>query len=153
MRESAKSRAVRAMFNLFPCYRRTGVRVVFISHDFLEVRIRLPLNWKTRGYNGTIFGGSLYASIDPVYMTMIAWNLGKRYIAWDKAASIEFLKPGRSTLHATFRLAQEDIDAIRAELETRDRVERSYDVVLHDSAGVPHATFRKLVQVRKRTQR
>ena len=41
------------LFNVFPCYRRTGVKVTYISSDFHEVRIKLPLNWKTRGYNGT----------------------------------------------------------------------------------------------------
>ncbi len=53
MAESLKSRATRFLFNLFPCYRRTGVKVIYISPDFQEVRIKLPLNWKTNGYNGT----------------------------------------------------------------------------------------------------
>jgi hypothetical protein len=48
--ESLKSRATRFMFNLFPCYRRTGVRMTYIAPDFHEVRIKLPLNWKTRGF-------------------------------------------------------------------------------------------------------
>jgi len=138
------------MFNLFPCYRRTGVKVVYISPDFHEVRIKLPLNWKTRGYNGSTFGGSMYGCVDPVYMTMISWCLGKQYIAWDKAAQIEFRKPGKSTLYSTFRLAPNELAKIKAELETADKVERIYDVELVDGAGTVHALFRKTVQIRKR---
>ena len=150
MAETLKSRATRFLFNLFPCYRRTGARVVYISPDFHEVRIKLPLNWKTKGYNGTMFGGSMYACIDPVYMTMISWNLGRNYIAWDKAAQIEFRKPGRDALYSTFRLDAGELDGIRAELETAEKVERIYDIELADRAGVVHASFRKTVQIRKR---
>jgi acyl-coenzyme A thioesterase PaaI-like protein len=148
--ESFKSWATRFMFNLFPCYRRTGVKVTYISPDFHEVRIKLPLNWKTRGYNGSTFGGSMYACVDPVYMTMISWCLGKQYIAWDKAATIDFRKPGRGTLYSTFRLPDDELARIRAELEHAERVERVYDVELADAEGVVHAAFRKTIQVRKR---
>jgi len=151
MTESVKSRAVRFMFNLFPCYRRTGVKVIYVSADFHEVRIKLPLNWKTRGYNGTTFGGSMYACVDPVYMTMISWNLGRGYVAWDKSVQMEFRKPGRSTLYSTFRLPQGELDNIRRELESSEKVERIYDVELSDAKGVVHAFFKKTVQVRKRT--
>jgi hypothetical protein len=150
MAETLKSRATRFMFNLFPCYRRTGARVTYVAPDFHEVRIKLPLNWKTKGYNGTTFGGSMYACVDPVYMTMISWCLGKRYIAWDKTVQIEFRRPGKGTLYSTFRLPPGELDAIKAELEGTERVERVYDVELVDEAGTVHAFFKKTVQIRKR---
>ena len=68
-----------------------------MSPDMLEIEIELPLNWKTRGYNGTIFGGSMYACIDPVYMTMILRHLGRGYIAWDRAAAVAFMNRERDT--------------------------------------------------------
>jgi hypothetical protein len=83
-------------------------------------------------------------------MTMIAWNLGRDYIAWDKDVTIEFRKPGRGTLFSTFRLPDGELDGIRRELETHDRALRTYDVDLADAEGVVHAHFRKTVQVRKR---
>jgi hypothetical protein len=150
LRESPRSWFYRKMFGLFPCYRRTGVRITFVSPDLHEIHIKLPLNWKTRGYNGTIFGGSMYACIDPIYMTMIAWHLGRDYIAWDRAATIDFRKAGRSALFSRFKLDPADVAAIRSELETTERVERVYDVVLFDSAEVVHASFRKTIVIRKR---
>ena len=152
VRESIRSRFYRFLFGLFPCYRRTGVRLVHISPDLREIRIKLPLNWKTRGYNGSIFGGSMYASIDPVYMTMISWHLGRDYIAWDRAATIEFRKPGRTALYSTFRIDDSLLDGIRAELESAPRAERVFNVELVDDAGVVHASFVKTIVVRKRVK-
>ena len=54
-------------FNLFPAYRGTGGRLVSIADDWSEVRIKLRLTWRTRNYVGTLFGGSLYGAVDPLY--------------------------------------------------------------------------------------
>ena len=151
--ETLRSWFYRQAFSFFPCYRRTGVRITYASPDMLEIHIALPLNWKTRGYNGTLFGGSMYACVDPVYATMIEWNLGRGYVAWDRAATIDFRKAGRSTLYGKFRLEKSDLDAIRLELETAPRVERVYDVTLADAHDVVHAIFNKTVVVRKRQPR
>lgn len=150
MRETIKSRLSRFAFNLFPCYRRTGASITYVSPDMHEVHIKLPLNWKTRGYNGTIFGGSLYSCIDPVYMVMISWHLGREYIAWDKAATIDFRKAARSTLYSKFTLKPGELDAIRADLQTAERTERVYDVELADRGGTVHAAFKKTIIIRKR---
>ncbi len=150
MSESFKSRLYRIAFNFFPCYRRTGVRVTYVSLDQHEVRIELPLNWKTRGYNGTLFGGSMYACVDPVYMTMLSILLGRQYVVWDRAATIDFKRAGRSTLYSTFKLPDGAIEAIRGELQLAERAERIYDVELVDAAGVLHAAFKKTIVIRKR---
>jgi Domain of unknown function (DUF4442) len=92
----------------------------------------------------------MYASIDPVYVTMLSLLLGRKYVVWDKAATIDFKKAGRSTLYSTFRLADGEVEAIRAELGAAERAERVYDVELADEAGVVHAAFRKTLVIRKR---
>ena len=104
MPESWRTRLSRWGFNWFPAYRGTGARIAYVASDWREVRVRLPLNWRTRNYVGTIFGGSLYGAVDPIYMIQLIKALGPGYEVWDKAASIRFLRPGRSTLQATFRV-------------------------------------------------
>ena len=71
MPESMRSRLARWGFNVFPAYWGTGARVTYIADDYREMHVRLPLTWRTRNYVGTIFGGSMYAAIDPVYMIML----------------------------------------------------------------------------------
>src|SRR5947209_4931365 len=89
-------------FYLYSCYRGTGGRLIYIAPDWREIRLKIPLSWRTRNYVGTIFGGSMYGAVDPIYMLMLIRCLGPGYIVWDKAATLQFKKPGRSTLYAGF---------------------------------------------------
>ena len=149
--ESLRTRLTRWGFNWFPAYRGTGARITFIARDWREVRIRLPLSWRTRNYVGTIFGGSMYGAVDPIYMVMLIRVLGPGYVVWDKAASIRFRRPGRTTLFARFTLDDAELDAIHDALRTSDTTDRVYTVDLVDAEGVVHATVEKTVHVRRRT--
>lgn len=137
-------------FNLFPAYCATGARITYVAGDFREVRIRLPLSWQTRNYVGTIFGGSMYAAVDPVYMLMLIKNLGPGYVVWDKAACITFKKPGRTALFARFVIDGSELDAIRKELENARHVDRTYTVELADDQGVVHASVEKVIYVKRK---
>lgn len=137
-------------FNLFPAFRGTGARVKYISGDWREVHVELPLNWRTRNYVGTIFGGSLYGAVDPHYMIMLIKILGPDYVVWDKAATIRFKKPGRAALYARFLIPEEEIAMIRRLLETQPSIDRVYRVELVDAHGVVHAEVEKTVYIRRR---
>ena len=139
--------------NLFPAYRGVGARIDYIAADYREVRVRLRLNWRTRNYVGTIFGGSMYGTVDPVYMIMLLKILGQGYVVWDKAASIRFRKPGRSTLFATFTIDDAEIEAIKAATAGGQSVDRTYHVSLVDAAGVSHADFDKIIYVKRKEPR
>jgi hypothetical protein len=150
MPESAATRWLRWKLNLFPAYRGVGARVDYIASDFREVRIHLPLNWRTRNYVGTIFGGSLYGAVDPVYMIMLLKILGPDYVVWDKAATIRFRKPGRDTLFATFRIEDAEVEAIHAATAAGEPVDRTYTVSLVDRNGVSHADVEKVIYIRRK---
>jgi hypothetical protein len=149
MPESWATRRMRWGVNLFPAWRGTGARVTYIAADWREVRVRLPLTWRTRNYVGTLFGGSLYGAADPMYMIMLIHILGPSYTVWDKSAAIRFRKPGRSTLYARFLLDEAEIEAIRSLLETAPSTDRVYTVDLADAGGVVHASVEKTIHIRK----
>ncbi len=148
--ESWRTRLTRWAFNLHPTYRSTGGWITFIASDWHEVRVTLPLAWRTRNYVGTIFGGSMYSALDPVFMIMLIRILGRGYVVWDKAATIRFLRPGRSTLHARFVVDDEAIAAIKAELASAPKLERTFTVELADAAGTVHATVEKVLHISRR---
>ena len=150
MPESWRTRVTRWGFNFFPAYHGTGARITYISGDFREVRVRLPLNWRTRNYVGTIFGGSFYGAVDPHYMIMLIKILGPGYVVWDKAATIRFKKPGRGTLYARFLISEEEIAEIRRLLETEPSIDRVYQVELKDADGVVHAVVDKTIYIRRK---
>src|SRR5678815_4555753 len=147
MPESWRTRITRWRFNLFPAWRGTGARVTYIASDWREVRVRLPLSWRTRNYVGTIFGGSLYGAADPMYMLMLLRTLGPAYTIWDKAATIRFRRPGRTRLFGTFRLTEGVLEEIRDELTRTPKVDRAFQVELVDAAGTVHATIDKVIHV------
>jgi hypothetical protein len=150
MPESAKTRLLRWKLNFFPAYRGTGGRVTYIAGDFREVRVSLPLSWRTRNLVGTIFGGSLYGAVDPIYMIMLIRLLGPGYVVWDKAATIRFRKPGRTTLRATFTVDETELDAIRSAAASGEPIDRIYNVNLVDDEGTVHAEIEKVVYIRRR---
>ena len=139
----------RRLLNLWPCYWGTGVRIKYVAKDFREIRLEVPLDWRTRNYVGTIFGGSMYGAVDPVCMLMLIKNLGPSFVVWDKAATIRFKKPGRSTLRASFKLDQTEIDLIREELRNKDSIERVYNIDLTDDMDTICATVEKTIHIRK----
>ena len=150
MPESWRSRLARWGFNWFPAYRGTGAHIEYVASDWKEVRIRLPLSWRTRNYVGTIYGGSLYGSIDPIYMIMLIKILGRDYEVWDKAATIRFRKPGRSTLRATFKFEDAELEAIRADVQRNGKIERTYTAELKDETGEVCMSCEKLLSIKAR---
>lgn len=137
-------------YNLLPSYRGSGGWVTYLAPDWREVKVKLPLNLWTRNYVGTTFCGSMYAAVAPFYMAMIAMNLGLEYVVWDKTVSIQFKKPGQSTLYAHFKLEEADLNAIKAELEAKRSTERTYQIDLVDAAGVVHVSFEEVIYIRRK---
>lgn len=140
-------RLVRHVFNFWPAMRGTGLWVEYVARDWSEIRVRLPLSWRTRNYVGTIFGGSMYGAVDPFLMIMLMQRLGPGYVVWDKAAAIRFKRPAKTTLRATFRLDDDEVEATRVEAGQQGWVERVYEVVLVDVAGEVCATVSKTIYV------
>jgi hypothetical protein len=153
MPESFSSRLDRWKFNLFPAYRRTGGRVLYIAGDYREMRVKIPLNWRTRNYVGTIFGGSLYGGVDPIYMLMLIRILGRDYVVWDKSAAIRFKRPGKEALFAGFKVSDEDIKEIKTALEKEKSFDKIYTVELKNKAGEIHAVIEKVIYIARRSKK
>ena len=148
--ESWRTKVFRWTMNLWPCYRGTGARITYVARDWKEFRVKLPLSLRTRNYVGSIFGGSLYAAVDPIYMLMLIKCLGPEYVVWNKASTIRFRRPGRSTLTATFKLDDGELDEIKHRLETEPKLDRTYHVELADANGIVHAEIDEIIHISKK---
>jgi hypothetical protein len=146
-----RAHMVRLGFNLHPAFRGTGGRVVHVAQDLRHMRICLPLSWKTKNIVGSLYGGSLFAITDGAHPMMLMAALGDDYIVWDKAASIRYRKPGRSTLYADFILSAEEVAAIKAALEESPELERTFQVELKDDQGIVHAEVERTVYIAEKT--
>lgn len=136
-------------FNLFPAFRATGAWITDIADDWTSLRLRLPLTWRTKNVVGTTFGGSMFAAVDPMFMTLLRNQLGDDFTVWDRAGEIEFRKPGRDTLYAECRVPKATADEIATSLDPGDSLDRDFHVDLVDADGVVHASVTKTVYVRR----
>lgn len=153
MAESWRTMVMRHGLNWWPCYRGTGARVTYIAADWREVRVTIPLSWRTRNYVRTIFGGSMFGGTDPLFMLMLIHALGEEYIVWDKAASIRFRRPGTQRLHAVFRIDEEELNTIRRLAAESRSVDRVYTVELVDTSGEVCAIVERTVYIRRKGPR
>jgi acyl-coenzyme A thioesterase PaaI-like protein len=150
MPESIRTKLMRLFFYIHPAYHGTGGRVKYIATDWSEVKLVIPLNWRTRNYVGTIFGGSMYGAIDPMFMIMLIQRLGQDYVVWDKAATIQFKRPGKSKLFAHFLIPDEEVSYIHEELKNNRSVDRVYSVDLKDAEDNICANIQKTIYIRKK---
>lgn len=142
-----RGRVFKLMFNLFPGFRRTGARMIDASDDFHYAKIKLPLNYKTRNYVGTIYGGSLYSCADGIYMVQLINILGKDYVVWDKSASIRFRRPGTTTLFAEFLITKEFVSQIKSEIQELKEKDYVLKVDLVDAEGKVYAEVEKVLYI------
>jgi hypothetical protein len=133
------------MGNLWPPYFFAGIRIKTVSKDFKDITVHLKFAWYNRNYVGTQFGGSIYAMTDPFYMMMIMNNLGRDYIVWDKAAQIDFLKPGKSTLTAQFKIDDQILDLIRSKTAFGKKYIFDLPIPVKDKDGITIANIEKTI--------
>jgi acyl-coenzyme A thioesterase PaaI-like protein len=146
-KENAKSKFYRYGFNIFPSYRRSGGRVQFISSDWREMIVSLKLKWSTRNIVGTVFGGSIYAAVDPIFMFQLMKLYGKNYVVWDKAANIRFLKPIKKKVFCRFLIEDEHLTEIDRQLQESKRANLDLICRFEDQKGNIYAEITKTLYV------
>ena len=144
---------LRKGMNLWPPFLGAGITVEKISKDFRYAKVRLKHGILNRNIVGVHFGGSLFAMTDPFFMMMVSQNIGKRYIVWDQAAKIEFLKPGKGKVHATFEITQKQIDEIINLAKTGDKVLKDFVVDVKDKEEDTVARITKTLYIRKKPEK
>ncbi len=149
-KESFKTWGFRLFMNWYPMYFGSGGRVLFISADWREVRVRLRRSLWTYNYVGTIFGGSMFSASDPFYMLILMRNLGKDFIVWDKSASIRFKKPGKTTLYAHFAVNEQVLSEISEKVAYSGEVDYTFVVYWKDKTGQVHAEIERTVYIADR---
>lgn len=141
---------IKFLGNIWLPYFGAGIRVEEVAPNFQYIRVSMKLKWYNKNYVGTHFGGSLYAMTDPFYMLMLMNNVGRDYIVWDKAAHIEFKKPGRGKVVAEFRMTPEEIQQIKDATNANGKYIFDKPVQVNDESGEVVAQITKTLYVRKK---
>ncbi|MES1955932.1 DUF4442 domain-containing protein [Salinisphaera hydrothermalis] len=143
-------RLLKHFMNVWPPFAASGIHVAHLADDWSVARVTLRLRRWNRNYVGTHFGGNLFKMCDPFWMLLAMERLGHDYIVWDKAGEIEFVAPGRETVHAEFVFG----DALRAEAvaatDGGDKFLRWYENDITTADGTVIARVRKQLYIRRK---
>ena len=134
-------------FNWSPMYKRTTAKLVEVSDDLHYVKIKMKLNWKNRNYAGSIFGGSMLAATDPIYMIQLLQILGNDYVVWDKAVEARYRKPGKSTIYGEFEFTKDEIETIKEKVAEHHETDIVKTMSLVDEKQNIIATFNKTLYI------
>jgi acyl-coenzyme A thioesterase PaaI-like protein len=140
----------RHAMNLWPPFLGAGIRVKLISPDWRQIVTQLRHYGLNRNYMGTHFGGSLFSMTDPFYMLMLIRTLGKDYNVWDKTGSIEFIKPVKGTVTATFILNEDRLRHIRQKAANGDKHFEIFSIDIVDKRKEVIAKVTKTIYIRKK---
>ncbi|MCX7633913.1 MAG: DUF4442 domain-containing protein [Turneriella sp.] len=134
-------------FEHFGPYAGAGIKVRLI--DDWTVESSMALTESNTNYVGTHFGGSLYSMCDPFFMFLLMRHLGEGYIVWDKAATIEFVRPGIGTVSARFHIEPSEVAWLREELQKTKKLNREYHCEVRDEEQKVVARVAKVLYIRK----
>ncbi|WP_425389622.1 DUF4442 domain-containing protein [Ekhidna sp.] len=134
-------------FNLSPMYRRTTGRVTKVSPEFMRVEIKIPISYKNKNYVGTIFGGSLFAATDPIYMVQLIQILGREYVVWDKSSTVKFKRPASSDAYALFQFTEDEINNLKSKIAHEKEMDLTKMVHLKSKEGKVFCEIEKVLYV------
>lgn len=148
--KSNTAKKMQRLMNWYGPYLGAGVKIEYIAEDWREVRVAMYMRWYNRNAVGTHFGGSLYAMIDPHYMLMLMKLLGKDYVVWDKAASIDFIQPGTGKLTAGMIITDDMLNEINTATANGEKFLPKYSVEILNASGEVVAKAVKTLYIRKK---
>jgi hypothetical protein len=85
-------------------------------------------------------------------MLLLIQLLGRDYIVWDKAATIEFVKASRKRVNAVIKVSDADLAAIKRHTEGGEKYLADFDVGIVDQDDVLVARVKKTIYVRRKPQ-
>lgn len=119
--------------------------------DFRGVEVKIFKSFLNANYNRSIFGGTIFAASDPFYAIIFDQALQRRGIkskVWLKSAQINYLKPGRTSMHYKIRISDADLDDAERTLLEVGKFVKSFPIDIYDKNGALCAQVQNEVYIR-----
>lgn len=120
---------------------------------FRGVDVKISNSYLNRNYNGSIFGGTIYAATDPFYAILfdqLMQRRGFKVRVWLKSASIQYLKPGLTNLNFTLSITDQMINEAEDALTHLGKFVKAYPMELYNAQGELCATVMNEVYLRNK---
>lgn len=141
------------IMNFWPPFLGSGISFKVAQEDPMVFEVTLKMRWYNRNYVGVQYGGSLYSMGDPWFMLILMDALGKDFLVWDKAATVRFLRPGKTSVHARFEISKAQIEEIRRDTLECGKCEPVFTVSLLDTHGQEIAQIDKVLWVKAKRKK
>jgi hypothetical protein len=119
---------------------------------FRGVDVKISNSFLNRNYNGSIFGGTIYAATDPFHAILfdqLMQRKGYKVRVWLKSGSIQYLKPGLTSLHFTIKITDEMIAEAEQTIKANKKFVKTYPIELFNKNGELCATALNEVYLRQ----
>jgi hypothetical protein len=137
------------LLELYPPFLPMRIKVLEISNHWRTVRIRLPLNARSRNPGGVMFGGYQAALADPIAALACA-RIFPGFSVWTRAMTISFDHGGNSDLEMRFSLTPGQENDIRIALQNEGRATPTFEYGYIREDGVRCTVVRNTVAIRPR---
>ena len=88
-----------------PLNRAIGLRIDHVASDSSRVALRLPARRRNLNVGGTVHGAAITALAESVHGVAVLWQFSPSdHVMVTRELRVEFLAPGRGTLHVEFAL-------------------------------------------------
>lgn len=138
MRLSPK--ALKWVLRAYPPFFFQRIWIKKVHPDFKQIDIRVSKSLFNINSNRTIFGGTIFASVDPIHTLLfdqIIRRRGiKRTVTWLKSAHITYLKPAKVSLNFSVKLSEREIDDALKEALHCGKMVKTFEIDIFDSSGV-----------------
>ena len=133
---------------LYPPFILMGVKIINIQQQPIQLRLKLPLNWRSRNSGGSLFGGFQAAIADPIAPIACLMAFPK-YHVWTRHLSIDFQHIGNSDLELRFEMQEEQRLFIQSELDIKGRSTPTFKYGLYRDDGLCCSIINCTVAIRK----
>jgi len=140
------------IMRLYPPLLFQRIWVTGFDEGFKGVKVKINKSLFNKNYNGSIFGGTIFAAADPFYPVLFNQILNpkgdQRLKIWSKSSKIDFLKPALTNLFFEIKLTVTDIEQAIETLTIVGKYERVFPVDIYNEDGEVCASIMNEVYVR-----
>src|SRR6478735_466710 len=129
-------RALKWIMCLYPPLLFQRIWVVGFDKGFRGVNVKVSKSLFNKNFNGSIFGGTIFAAADPFYPVLFDRVLntdGNKLKIWSKSSRIDFLKPAHSSLSFYIKLTDSDIEMALKALNTTGKYENVFPIAIYNT--------------------
>ena len=132
-------KALKWVLRIYPPFFFQQIWIKKVHADFKRVDIKVVKSIFNINSNRSIFGGTIFSSVDPIHTLLfdqIIRRRGvKRTVTWLKSAHIEYLKPAHKSLFFSIILDDEEIENALQEVYNTGKVVKTFEIDIFDSHG------------------